>query len=134
MQRFRTAIRSSIAAARRLCVACGKTSSPTVAGLDAGRRLTARLVEYVAQRGLERPYAAISLEVGPAAATVAEICRAHIREADHRPAAPRILSVDEIHIRKGKDFAGNSDQDCRAVVKLLDTVKRVPLERRRCGT
>jgi hypothetical protein len=43
----------------------------------------------------------------------------------HRPAGPRTLSIDEVHIRKGKDFAVNSDHDRhRAVVELLDVRSR----------
>jgi transposase len=123
-------VRLLVAAPRRLCTLCRKTTSPAVVGLDAERRMTARLADYVAQRGLERPYAAIALEVGLGAATVAQVCRAHIArcEAVHRPAAPRIISLDEVHISKGKDFAVISDHDGgRAVVELLDRTKGAAL-------
>jgi transposase len=114
-------VRLEIELPRLLCSDCGKSISLRPADLHPERQMTARLVEHIERAGLERPYAEIAREIGVSEATVSDICTARILRliGAYRPEAPRVLCIDEVHIRKGLAYAVISDHDAVQIIDVL---------------
>jgi transposase len=113
----------------RRCRPCGKIIYIRPVDLHSSRRMTARLVTHIERAGLERPYADIAKQVGVCEATVADICGAGAGplHAAYWPKMAETLSIDEVHIRKGTDYAVLSDHDAVQVIEMLETSKKAPL-------
>lgn len=87
---------------RYRCRTCQKIFPQPVTGLHEGRKLTERLVLYIQAQAQSRPFAAVAGEVGVDEKTIRAIFNEHARTALERlrPAAPRVLGIDEVHITR----------------------------------
>jgi len=121
-------VKIEIEAPRFVCPFCGRSGDVRPADLHPTRQMTARLVAYIEQAGLQRPYADIAREIGVGQATIAKICNAQIEPPDaYRPMAPAVLCIDEAHMRKGEDYAVLSDHDAALPIEMLPNVDKESL-------
>lgn len=91
------------------CRNCGKTFYETLPDVTEGRWLTARLVRWIGQQSLKRPFLSISDETGIDEKTVRNIFRDYINEleAQVRFETPKIMGIDEIHLIKPRCVISN---------------------------
>lgn len=87
---------------RYRCRACRKTFQQPVTGIHERRKMTERLVLHIQEEAKHRPFAAVAHEVGVDEKTVRAIFDEHATAAlQHlRPASPRVLGIDEVHLRR----------------------------------
>lgn len=85
------------------CQSCGKTLFEPLPDMDAKRMITSRLLSYIENRCLKRPFSQTALEVGVDEKTVRNIFDDYrVRLASTvKFETPRYLGIDEIHIIKG---------------------------------
>ncbi|MEN3234755.1 ISL3 family transposase [Methylobacterium ajmalii] len=116
----RVIVRTTIV--RYRCQDCGKTFNQQPPELDPDRAMTRRLVEYVQDRGLRRPYAEVAREVGFASdKTVREICKPYLDEliTGHTVYAPVAMGLDETKL-DGKKRTVISDIALGKVIDVLE--------------
>lgn len=84
------------------CTACGKWFVQPLAEIGHRGRMTKRLVEYVRQQALARPFLHIAEEVGIDEKTVRNILKEHSRHlVKHSPMpTPEWLGIDEVHVMR----------------------------------
>jgi len=87
---------------RYRCRACASTFLQPLPDMEEGRRMTVRCREYIEEQGLKRPFTQVADDIGIDEKTVRLICADRIAALDaaHRPSAPRVLGIDEVHIMK----------------------------------
>lgn len=91
------------------CRNCGKTFYETLPDVTERRWLTMRLVRWIGQQSLKRPFLSISDETGIDEKTVRNIFRDYINEleAQVRFETPMIMGIDEIHLIKPRCVISN---------------------------
>lgn len=93
--------------ARNRCEDCKKTQNQEVRGLDERRRATRRLVDYVRQQCLTKPFNRLAEETGLAVNTIKNIAEDFVNELDRnvKYATPVHLGIAELSIAEGKHLA-----------------------------
>lgn len=106
---------------RYRCRACQATSLQPLPDMDEKRRMTARLVEYIGEQSLRRPFTQIATDVGLDEKTVRIVAADKIEsiEATRALITPENLGIDEVTVLR-KPRAIFTDIDKSVVLDLLD--------------
>lgn len=111
------------------CQACGRTFYETLPAVDAKRLMTERLVTWMAQEALRRPFVHVAEDVGTSEGTVRQIFKEAVArwEENRRVETPTWLGLDEIHLIRPRAVITNVQE--RTLVDILvnrnkDTVMR----------
>lgn len=86
---------------RFICRQCGETLIQPVPGIHEGRKLTDRLVAYIAKQAESRTFTDVATEVGLDEKTIRTIFEDHAETLAKlaQPQTPIVLGIDEVHIR-----------------------------------
>lgn len=104
------------------CLSCGNTFFADNPDIDPDRFMTARLLTWMKEQSIRRPFKHIAEEVGVVEGAVRAVFRQYCNEleAKVRIEAPEYLGIDEIHlIRRPRCVIGNIRE--RTIVDLLPT-------------
>ena len=111
------------------CKVCGRTFYETLPAVDAKRLMTERLVTWVAQEALRRPFVHVAEDVGTSEGTVRQIFKEAVArwDEDRRVETPKWLGLDEIHLIRPRAVITNVQE--RTLVDILvnrnkDTIMR----------
>ncbi len=85
---------------RYRCRACTKTFYERLPAVDDKRLMTTRLVKWIGEQSIKRPFAHIAEEVGVTENTAKNVFRDYINELERtvRFKTPQMMGIDEIHI------------------------------------
>lgn len=112
------------------CRDCGKTSMQPLPDIDTRRRMTKRLIEYIAEQGVRKTFSAVARDIGVDEKTVRNICEDNIRKVfeEHEIDAPLILGVDEMKLgeRKRTIFIDIGE---KKLLDLIDAMNRGRVDR-----
>lgn len=106
--------------ARRLrCDECGRTFQEALPALAEKRLMTLRLIGWIGQQSLKRPFTSIADEVGVDEGTIRNIFRDYVNEleAQFEVETPTWLGIDEIHIVKPRCVVANIES--KTIVNIL---------------
>lgn len=106
--------------ARRLrCDECGRTFQESLPALAEKRQMTLRLIRWIGQQSLKRPFTSIADEVGVDEGTIRNIFRDYVNEleAQFEVETPMWLGIDEIHIVKPRCVVANIES--KTIVNIL---------------
>lgn len=87
---------------RYQCRACKKTFYERLPDVDGKRMMTSRLVKWMGEQSVKRPFAHIAEEIGVTENTVKNVFNDYINELERtvRFETPQWMGIDEIHIIK----------------------------------
>lgn len=87
---------------RYQCRSCNKTFYERLPAVDGKRMMTSRLVKWMGEQSVKRPFAHIAEEIGVTENTVKNVFRDYINELERtvRFETPQWMGIDEIHIIK----------------------------------
>lgn len=87
---------------RYQCRACKKTFYERLPDVDGKRMMTSRLVKWMGEQSVKRPFAHIAAEIGVTENTVKNVFNDYINELERtvRFETPQWMGIDEIHIIK----------------------------------
>ncbi|MBD3797462.1 MAG: ISL3 family transposase [Campylobacterales bacterium] len=87
---------------RYLCKACSKSFLPDLPLIHINHNMTERLVKYIKEKSLQRPFTHLADEIGCTEGTIRKIFKSHIEglAAQSKFATPKIMGIDEIHLAK----------------------------------
>ena len=87
---------------RYRCRACNKTFYERLPAMDDKRMMTSRLVKWIGEQSVKRPFAHIAEEIGVNEMTVKNVFNDYINELERtvRFETPLWMGIDEIHIIK----------------------------------
>lgn len=87
---------------RYICTSCSGSFVQPLPEIDERGTMTKRLVSYIGQQAVSKPFLHIAHEVGVDEKTVRNIFRRQAKIVSQCPLpTPRILGIDEVHIRRG---------------------------------
>jgi transposase len=111
--------------ARYKCLECQQTSMQRLSGMDTRRRMTARLIEYIVEQGIEQNYSAVAKHVAIDHKTVWNICEEQVRLTLERNLSEPviILGIDELTIRRQKRTVF-VDVANRKLLDIIDTMAK----------
>ena len=92
------------------CRGCDKTFYEILPDMDEKRLMTSRLVKWIGQQSIKRPFAHVAEEVGINEMTVKNVFRDYINELEQivRFETPQWMGIDELHIiRKPRAVISN---------------------------
>ena len=114
---------------RYKCNGCNRTFREKLPDIDEKRAVTKRLIQFIHEQALERPFSNIANEVGIDEKSVRNIFREYIEtlEKDHETVMPRWLGIDEIHILS-KPRALLTNIEVRTIVDFLPSRKKEILQ------
>ena len=106
---------------RYKCLACGKTFTEPLVGIDMRARVTERLKDYVKKEAVTKMYSTIADEVGISEQTAKRYfeTRIHAMRRDWVVTAPVALGIDEVYINK-KPRAIITDVGNNKVLDMLE--------------
>lgn len=106
------------------CKACGKAGLLPLDCIVQRRRMTRRLLDYLENECLLRPFRELAQEVGLSARTVREIFddRVSAYKSATEITAPRVLGIDGVYIKR-KERAILTDIERGVTIDILETVK-----------
>jgi transposase len=109
---------------RYRCPVCGRTCLQPFAGVDERWGMTERLVEFVKDESLLKPFNQVAEETGVAPSTVRAIFREHVAELERTMTfeTPRVLGLDGVYIRR-KERLVLTDIERRRVVQIAASIK-----------
>ena len=110
---------------RYKCRECGKTSMQHLPAMDATRRMTSRLVDYIVDQSILQTYSAVARHVDIDDKTVWNICEEQVRRTVERNMSEPvlILGIDELTIRKRKRTVF-VDVANRKLIDLIDSMAK----------
>lgn len=106
--------------ARRLrCDECGRTFQEPLPALAEKRLMTQRLIRWIGQQSLKRPFTSIADEVGVDEGTIRNIFRDYVNELETQfeVETPTWLGIDEIHIVRPRCVVANIES--KTIVNIL---------------
>lgn len=105
---------------RYRCKSCGKTFTADIPEVDDRRNMTRRLVKWIGEQAVKRPFLHVAEECGVDRQTVTLIFSDYVGELEKkvRFEAPQMMGIDEIHIiRKPRCVIGNIERN--TIVEML---------------
>jgi len=112
--------------ARRLrCRDCNKTFTEQLPGVSDGKRMTARLYNWIADQSLKRSFTSIAEDVGCTEGTIRGVFREYVEHLERSVIfeTPEWMGVDEIHIIKKPRFVVSNIEHNKIVNILSDRNK-----------
>jgi transposase len=115
---------------RYRCKACRKTWFEVLPEVDEHRSATCRLVRYVQQQSLFRPFVALAAECGLDEKSVRTIFHEYVLELEQvmQQSTPRVLGLDELHLM-GQPRGMITDIEARRFVVILPDRKKATVAR-----
>src|ERR1051326_4248579 len=109
---------------RSRCPVCGRTCLQPFVGVDERWGMTERLVEFVKNESLLKPFNQAAEETGVAPSTVRAIFREHVAELERTMTfeTPRVLGLDGVYVRR-KERLVMTDIERRRVVQMTASIK-----------
>jgi transposase len=109
---------------RYRCPVCGRTCLQPFVGVDERWGMTERLVEFVKNESLLKPFNQAAEETGVAPSTVRAIFREHVAELERTMTfeTPRVLGLDGVYVRR-KERLVMTDIERRRVVQMTASIK-----------
>lgn len=91
------------------CRACNKTFYEPLPDVDEKRLMTARLVKWIGQQSVKRPFKHVAEEIGVAEKSIRNIFRDYVNELEKtfRFETPKWMGIDEIHIIRPRCVISN---------------------------
>lgn len=104
---------------RYKCRGCDKTFYEPLPDIDEKRLMTTRLVKWIGQQSIKRPFAHVAEEVGVNEMTVKNVFRDYINglEKTFRFETPQWMGIDEIHIIRPRCVISNIRNN--SIVEIL---------------
>jgi len=92
----------SIYAQRYLCKSCKKSFKEVLPEIHSKHSMTNRLVKYIEEKSLQRPFTHLAEEIGCTEGTIRKIFRNHrdTLAAQIKFETPKVMGIDEIHLAK----------------------------------
>lgn len=86
---------------RYKCLECGKPFLEVLPDMDENHNATKRMVQWVAEQALRRPFAHVARDLELNDITVRRIFAAHIQRIEEKRVyvAPKLMGIDEIHLQ-----------------------------------
>ncbi len=108
-----------VRARRMRCEECGRTFQENLPALAEKRLMTHRLVRWIGQQSLKRPFTSVAEEVGVDEGTIRNIFRDYVNEleAQFEVETPKWLGIDEIHIVRPRCVVANIES--KTIVNIL---------------
>lgn len=94
---------------RYMCKSCDRTFYESLPDTDEKRMMTSRLVKWIGEQSIKRPFSHIAEEVGINEMTVKNVFRDYINELEKtvRFETPKWLGIDEIHLIRPRCVISN---------------------------
>lgn len=110
---------------RYRCQECSETFLQPLPDIDDNRRMTKRLVEYIGEQALKKPFTEIAFEVGLDEKTIRYVAGQAIEklESPYQTFAPHILGMDEVMVA-GDLRAIFTDLGNRTVLDLISSRRK----------
>ncbi len=91
-----------IHAQRYLCKSCKKSFREQLPQIHPKHNMTARLVKYIKEKSLQRPFTHLAEEIGCTEGTIRKIFKAHVETlaTQNKFETPTVMGIDEIHLAK----------------------------------
>jgi len=85
-----------------LCKECNKSFQEPLEDISKSHNMTIRLVEYIENKSLQRPFTHLADEVGCVEGTIRKIFKNHVNELQdkYKFETPKVMGIDEIHLAK----------------------------------
>ncbi|ACD93957.1 ISL3 family transposase [Trichlorobacter lovleyi] len=112
--------------ARRLhCRECNKTFTESLPDVAEGKRMTARLYQWIAEQSLKRTFTSIAEDVGCTEGTIRSVFREYIAKLEETVIfeTPEWMGIDEIHIIKKPRLVVSNIEHNKVVNILSDRNK-----------
>jgi len=92
----------TIHAQRYFCKSCKKSFREVLPQIHTKHNMTERLVKYIEEKSLQRPFTHLAEEIGCTEGTVRKIFKSHIESlaAQNKFETPKVMGIDEIHLAK----------------------------------
>jgi transposase len=85
-----------------LCKECNKSFIEELPKINATRSMTNRLLRYIEEKSLQRPFTHLAEEIGCAEGTIRKIFKVHVENlaVHNKFETPTVMGIDEIHLAK----------------------------------
>ena len=85
-----------------LCKKCNKSFIEELPKINPKRSMTTRLLKYIEEKSLQRPFTHLAEEIGCTEGTIRKIFKAHVETlaAQIKFETPKVMGIDEIHLAK----------------------------------
>ncbi len=115
---------------RYRCRTCNKTFYEKLPAVDVKRVMTSRLVKWMGQQAIKRPFAHIADEIGVTENTVKNVFNDYINELERaiRFETPLWMGIDEIHIIKKPRCVISNIENNTIVNILRDRTKKTVMD------
>lgn len=115
---------------RYQCRACKKTFYERLPDVDGKRMMTSRLVKWMGEQAIKRPFAHIAEEIGVNEMTVKNVFNDYINELERtvRFETPQWMGIDEIHIIKKPRCVVSNIENNTIVNVLRDRNKKTVVD------
>lgn len=115
---------------RYQCRACKKTFYERLPDVDGKRMMTSRLVKWMGEQSIKRPFAHIAEEIGVTENTVKNVFNDYINELERtvRFETPQWMGIDEIHIIKKPRCVLSNIENNTIVNVLRDRNKKTVID------
>ncbi len=92
----------TIHAQRYFCKSCKKSFREVLPQIHTKHNMTERLVKYIEEKSLQRPFTHLAEEIGYTEGTIRKIFKSHIESlaAQNKFETPTVMGIDEIHLAK----------------------------------
>lgn len=92
----------AIHAQRYFCKTCKKSFREVLPQIHDKHNMTERLVKYIEEKSLQRPFTHLAEEIGCTEGTIRKIFKTHVKtlEALNKFETPVVMGIDEIHLAK----------------------------------
>ncbi|WP_240452355.1 ISL3 family transposase [Virgibacillus sp. YIM 98842] len=105
---------------RYKCRDCNETFFENLAEMDVNRTVTNRLIDWIQEESLEKPFTSVADEIGVDEKTVRNIFNDYVAELEAQTEfrTPKWLGLDEVHLLKNYRFVV-TDVENKSVIDIL---------------
>lgn len=92
----------TIYAQRYFCKFCEKSFREVLPQIHTKRNMTERVVKYIEEKSLQRPFTHLAEEIGCTEGTIRKIFKSHVETlaTQNKFETPKVMGIDEIHLAK----------------------------------
>jgi len=87
---------------RYLCKECQKSFNGILKKIHSKHNMTTRLVQYIKEKSLQRPFTHLAEDIGCSEGTIRKIFKSYVEtlEVQNKFETPKVMGIDEIHLAK----------------------------------
>ena len=117
----------TIHAQRYFCKSCKKSFREVLPQIHIKHNMTERLVKYIEEKSLQRPFTHLAEEIGCTEGTIRKIFKSHIAglAAQNKFETPRVMGIDEIHLAKRARAVITNINECTIIEMFKDRNKTI---------